>query len=353
MIVPDISIIIPVYNVAPYLGQCLDNVVNQTHQNIEIICINDGSHDNSISILKEYEQRDNRIKIVNQVNQGVSSARNYGINLSTGRYIMFVDADDWIDLETCEKTLKLAERYRADVVIWPYIKEFSDYSVLKPIFEKDMIVFENEDVRSFLHRRICGLLGEELRKPEMMNALSPVWGKLYRQNVIKDFNVRFESNDHIGIEDGLFNFIVFSHIKKAVYINQFYYHYRKTNQSSVTKTYHPRGLKLFKNQLNFYKKNIKDNNLGEDYQLALSNRVALSFLDFGLNEMASPENSFQKIKSIKKILEIEDFKSCFEELSLKYMPIHWKIFYGFVKLGFASGLFIMLSAIRKILSQPS
>lgn len=353
MTIPDISIIIPVYNVEQYLGECLNSVVNQTHHNIEIICINDGSPDNSMAILKEYERSDNRIKIVDQSNQGVSASRNHGIDITEGKYIMFIDSDDWIDLETCEKTLELAERYSADIVIWPYLKEFSDSTVQKPIFEKDIIIFENEDVRSFLHRRICGLLGEELRKPEMLNVLSPVWGKLYRRNIIKDFNVRFESNDYIGIEDGLFNFLVFNQIKKAVYINQYYYHYRKTNQTSVTKTYNPRGLKLFKNQLEFYRDNIEHNNLGDDYQLALSNRVALSFLDFGLNEMASPENSFQKIRSIKKILEIEDFKSCHWELSLKYMPIHWKIFYGFVKLGFASGLFIMLLAIRKILSQPS
>lgn len=353
MTIPDISIIIPVYNVERYLTQCLDSVVNQTHQNIEIICINDGSPDNSIAILKKYEQQDSRIKIIDQANQGVSAARNKGIDMSIGRYIMFIDSDDWIDMDSCEKTLDVAERYNADVVIWPYVKEFSDSSVPKPIFEQDMVIFENEDVRSFLHRRICGLLGEELKRPEMLNALSPAWGKLYRQNVIKDFNVRFENNDCIGMEDGVFNFVVFNQIKKAVYVNQYYYHYRKTNQTSVTKTYNPRGLELFNNQLVFYRDNIKHNNLGENYQLALNNRIALSFLDFGLNEMASPKSIFGKIKSIKGILTLEDFKSAYQTLSLKQMPIHWKVFYGFVKLGLASGVFAMLSAIRKILSQPS
>lgn len=280
-------------------------------------------------------------------------ARNNGIDMSTGRYIMFIDSDDWIDIETCEKTLELADTHQADVVIWPYVKEFANSSVPKSIFEKDMIVFENEDVRSFLHRRICGLLGEEFKRPEMLNALSPVWGKLFKQNIIKDSNVRFENNDQIGIEDGLFNFIAFNHIKKAVYINQHYYHYRKTNQTSVTKTYNPRGLEQFKNQMVFYHDNIERNNLAASYQLALNNRIALSFLDFGLNEMASQQSAFCKIKAIKQMLRTEDFRSAYQALSLKHMPIHWKVFYGFVKVRFASGVFVMLSAIRKILSQPS
>lgn len=353
MTIPDISIIIPIYNVGRYMNECLDSIVNQTHQNIEIICINDGSTDNSKTILNQYAQRDKRIRVMDQANQGVSAARNNGIELSIGRYIMFVDADDWIDRETCEMTYALAEENHADIVIWPYIKEYARSSVPKPIFDQDMIIFENKDVREFLHRRICGLLGKELKKPEMLNALSPAWGKIYRQNVIKDFNVRFESNDLIGMEDGLFNFIVFNHIKKAIYINRCYYHYRKTNQTSITKTYNPRSIELFKNQLCFYQKNIDNYSLGESYRLALNNRVALSFMDFGLNELASSEDTFSKIKAIKRILLDDDLKARYRTLPLKHLSLHWKVFYGLVKLGFASGVFVMLSAIRKILSQPS
>jgi glycosyltransferase EpsH len=353
MTVPDISIIIPVYKAEQYLRQCLDSIVNQTHQNIEIICVNDGSPDKSLEILQDYDKKDSRIRIIDQKNQGASSARNNGIELSTGRYIMFVDADDWIDRETCEMTYAMAENNHADIVIWPYIKEYANSSVPKPIFEQDMVIFENKDIREFLHRRICGLIGEELKKPEMLNALSPVWGKLYHQNVIKEFNVRFESNDLIGVEDGIFNFIVFNHIKKAVYINQCYYHYRKNNQASISKTYNPRSLELFKNQLGFYQKNIDNNNLGDSYQLALNNRVALSFMDFGLNELASSEDTISKIKAIKRILLADDLKARYRTLPLKHLSIHWKVFYGFVKVGFASGVFVMLSAIRKILSQPS
>ena len=93
-----ISIIVPVYNAAPYLPQCLDSLVNQTYRDIEIICVNDGSTDNSLDILKAYAERDSRILVIHQENQGLSDARNKGLKNARGEWVMFVDSDDWIDI---------------------------------------------------------------------------------------------------------------------------------------------------------------------------------------------------------------------------------------------------------------
>ena len=93
-----VSIIVPVYNIEKYLAKCLDSLINQTLEDIEIICVNDGSTDNSAEILNEYAQKDCRIKIINQDNAGLSAARNTGINAANGEYIGYVDSDDWIDL---------------------------------------------------------------------------------------------------------------------------------------------------------------------------------------------------------------------------------------------------------------
>ena len=99
---PKISVIIPVYNVEKYLGQCLDSVVNQTFKDIEIICIDDGSTDSSLDILKKYAQIDSRIIIINSENNGVSEARNKGIERAKGDYIYFIDGDDYIDQQCLE-----------------------------------------------------------------------------------------------------------------------------------------------------------------------------------------------------------------------------------------------------------
>ena len=97
-----ISVIVPVYNVEQYLPQCLDSIINQTYKNLEIICVDDGSPDNSGKILDEYAKKDKRIKVIHQENQGVSVARNTGLDNATGKYIGFVDPDDWIEADYYE-----------------------------------------------------------------------------------------------------------------------------------------------------------------------------------------------------------------------------------------------------------
>lgn len=107
---PKVSVIIPIYNVEQYLSKCLDSIINQTYKNLEIICINDGSPDNSLAILEEYAKKDSRIIIINQGNAGVSTARNRGLDIATGEYISFVDPDDWIESNTYESTVNLFEK---------------------------------------------------------------------------------------------------------------------------------------------------------------------------------------------------------------------------------------------------
>ena len=117
-----VSIIVPVYNVEQYLERCLDSLINQTLQNIEIICINDGSTDNSLNILKQYIEKDKRIKIINQENRGVSVARNNGIEASQGEYIGFVDSDDYVDLDFFENLYNKEKKEDADIVDTKYYK---------------------------------------------------------------------------------------------------------------------------------------------------------------------------------------------------------------------------------------
>lgn len=108
---PRVSIIVPVYNVAPYLRQCMDSLINQTYRNIEIICVNDGATDESGAILAEYAAKDSTIKVISQKNAGLSAARNVGFSFATGDYVMYVDSDDWIDLETCETAVAIAVKH--------------------------------------------------------------------------------------------------------------------------------------------------------------------------------------------------------------------------------------------------
>ncbi|MBR3628081.1 MAG: glycosyltransferase family 2 protein [Elusimicrobia bacterium] len=113
---PKISVIVPTYNVEKYLSQCLDSILNQTFKDFECICINDGSTDNSLSILQKYASKDNRIKIINQENKGLSGARNAALKIVTGKYITFVDSDDFVSSDYLEKLINLAEKENSDIV---------------------------------------------------------------------------------------------------------------------------------------------------------------------------------------------------------------------------------------------
>lgn len=117
---PLLSVIVPIYNTAEFLPECLDSILNQTYQNLEVICINDGSTDNSLSLLDEYASKDSRIIIINKPNGGSSSARNAGIDIAKGDYITFVDSDDVVQLDTYEKNIQyFIEDDELEMIIYP------------------------------------------------------------------------------------------------------------------------------------------------------------------------------------------------------------------------------------------
>ena len=121
-----VSVVIPVYNVEKYLRRCLDSLVNQTYKNLEFICVNDGSTDNSLEILKEYAAKDSRFIIINQKNQGVALARNNGLNVASGDYLSFVDPDDWVGLNYYEEVVKEFIATNCDVVQLDYTVAYSN-----------------------------------------------------------------------------------------------------------------------------------------------------------------------------------------------------------------------------------
>lgn len=344
-----ISIIVPVYNVEKYLCQCLDSIINQTYKNLEIILVNDGSKDNSPIICDEYAKKDKRIKVVHQNNKGVSSARNKGIELSTGDYIMFVDSDDWIDKDTCLTTSKMALEYSADVVLWTYVREYENESKEKNIFNDNIIIFNKQDVKKQLHRRMIGIIEKELNSPQNSDALVPIWCKLYKSYLIKNREIKFVDLKDIGTsEDALFNLLVFEDVEKALYINKHLYHYRKENLSSVTTKYKPHLYDQWNTLFTIIEKYISSNKMGTDYYIALDNRVSLSIIGLGLNVLNSEECHFKKINQVKKIINSSRYKKACKSLQIKHLPIHWKFFFIFAILGNATCVYLMLLTIKKL-----
>ncbi len=348
---PLISIIVPVYNVEKYLEKCLNSLVNQTYKNLEIICVNDGSLDGSLSILQKFYEKDKRIIIIDKVNEGVSVARNVALDVAKGEYILFVDSDDWVEEGVCEEALNTLLKENADLVMWPYVKEYKNYSQNKEIFKEPKIVFDSEKTKN-LHRRLFGLLGDELKNPETADALCTIWGKLYKASFIKENDVKFVNIKNIGTyEDGLFNIEVFERLNKVVYLNKHLYHYRKDNETSVTTIYKSSLVEQRKYLFGWMKAYIENRAFNNDYLVALNNRIAFSIIDIGLNELTSNKSNKEKKKNIKSYLKSPEYRKAVKGLKLKYFKLHWKVFYWCAKHGWVSALYTLLKIIKKFIGK--
>ncbi len=206
-----ISIIVPVYNTEKYMEQSIKSLCGQTYQNIEILLIDDGSTDQSLSCCHAWAEKDNRIKVYHQENSGASAARNKGIELATGEYLMFMDADDWIEKNMLEVLYTEAEKKQADVACC--------------ILQED-IEMANEECLQQSSNKYQDKISYHTNKTESGLALLSVWGpvcKLYKRETIGD--CRFE--DYKVAEDLLFNtrVICSDNFEKAVLVEYPFYHY--------------------------------------------------------------------------------------------------------------------------------
>lgn len=324
-----ISIIVPVYNTENYLEKCLYSLVNQTYKNIEIIIIDDGSPDNSMNIIQKFVLADNRVKVITQKNQGLSGARNTGMNNANGDYIMFIDSDDWIEIDTCEKAINASEKYNADVVFWSYIKEFSDSQKDNYLFDKTEIIWSEKNINQ-LSRRMVGLVGDELANPQSIDNLVTAWGKLYKKSVIGD--VRFTDTKIIGTEDALFNIEVFLGINSAVYIPDLLSHYRKDNESSLTHNYKKKLVSRWKEMYSRIKFLLDKNDMSREYYDALKNRICFGLIGLGINLAEDKKMSFkEKKKEIYNILSMKHYQIALKDLDFSYLPIQWKVFFKLAK----------------------
>ena len=176
-----ISVIMPIYNSEKYLKEAIDSVLNQSFKDFELICINDGSTDNSPEILENYRKKDKRIKIINQKNQGLSAARNKGLKNSNGEYIYFIDSDDYISKNTLKELYQNARINDSDIVLYKKARFNGDkirYNAPGFNFEKTNpnIDFNNY---TFNYKKI---------KPYILNKTFAVWNKMYKKEFLDSYN---------------------------------------------------------------------------------------------------------------------------------------------------------------------
>lgn len=211
-----VSIIVPVYNVEKYLRKCIDSIINQTFQNIEIILVNDGSKDSSGQICDDYKLKDRRIIVIHKENGGLSSARNAGLDIAKGDYVMFVDSDDYVEPQFCEVPLKLALKKNVDIVSFGYNKVFDNGQNLNRKTNNPRLIDSSEGIKEIIVKKDI--------------IFSFAWNKLYRLSLFND--VRYP----IGktYEDQATTYLLF-HKAMQIYVADailYNYVYRKSSISA-------------------------------------------------------------------------------------------------------------------------
>lgn len=293
-----VSVIIPVYNAECYLRQCLDSVVGQTLRDIEIICIDDGSTDSSVRIIKEYASRDDRLRLIRQKNRGAGAARNQGLREASGDYLSFLDADDFFEPAMLEKVVARAEEFDAQIVVF----NSDQYHMDKRQFVQVPWVMLREDLPPYMpfsYRQLTGNI--------FLSFVGWAWDKLYCREFVEAQNLWFQ--EQRTTNDLLFVFSALVTAKRIAVLDEVLAHQRRGGGSSLSVT-REKSWHCFYDALTALRQRLKDEGIYWELEQDFIN-YALHFSLWHLNSLAEPSHML-----LKRMLR----SSWFEELGVKGKP---------------------------------
>lgn len=278
-----VSVIIPVYNVEAYLEQCLDSVTAQTLKEIEIICVDDGSSDRSLDILKEYQARDPRIQIICQKNAGAGAARNAGLKKAQGEYLSFLDSDDFFAPNMLELAYRQIEQYQADFVVF----NSDQYHMDKKEFVPVPWVLRVRDIPPYMpfsHRQLTDNIFKTF--------VGWAWDKLYRRSFVLEHNLWFQ--EQRTSNDMLFVFSALILAKRIAIVNQVLAHQRRGGSASLSVT-REKSWQCFYHALTALRSRIQEEGMYWELEQDYVN-YALHFSLWNLNTLAEPTHKLLQDK---------------------------------------------------------
>lgn len=258
-----VSIIVPIYNVEKYLDRCIQSVLNQSYENLEIILVDDGSPDRSSEICDEYRKSDQRIIVVHKENGGLSDARNAGLILAKGKYIIFLDSDDYIEHTMVEDAVTVLEKNNSDIVIWGYYADFVD--------EDENLISSKTINPSISGNYLKSDFYEVTITNEIIGILGYAWNKMYKKSLLLNNDFKFTKGLSL-IEDIEFNGPVLTSAERITFIEKPYVHYMQRSRETL-------GTKFYENY----------------YELK---KMAMNTVESMLSEWGKTDCEISKIKSI-------------------------------------------------------
>lgn len=317
---PKVSVIVPVYNGEKYISRCLDSIIRQSYLNIEIIIINDGSNDESESIIRLYKKRDSRIVYYSQQNKGPSEARNKGILNATGKYLVFIDADDTVDKYYVEFLLNKMIDSNSDLVCCGY-RDISKYGVLN---YTDFDFEKNISIQNFMEI-ICQGTGGVL------------WGKIYKKEIITKYDFKMDKEIFM-CEDLIFVLQYASRCKTVSSIKDYLYYYNRLNENSISSNI---SIHYIENYINVWKRiekilhsvYLEKNKINEiltkrvqDFVLGLIEQECMRIKAIGIR------NATSNIKEILSVYEISNSVHLFSSSNVVYKVYIFLVKKDFIRL---------------------
>jgi glycosyltransferase involved in cell wall biosynthesis len=262
LILPQISVIVPVYNVEKYLPRCVKSVLAQSFPDFELLLVNDASTDGSLAAAREFEF-DRRVKVLDKPHGGLGDTRNYGVLRASGKYLLFVDSDDWIEEDMFRDLYQLAESYRSDLVVFNYVRENTGSAERR---ECRLPVNYPECGAGIREKMLAELIGPDAgggvwRSVEMLGC---AWRRMYLRSWYTEHGIQYGNEQKIMLEDLPASIEAHCACKRLLVVGGAYYHYRY-NPNSLSTRYRPRKMEMLTACFETVKKILEDRGIYEQY----------------------------------------------------------------------------------------
>ena len=316
-----VSIIIPTFNSEKYIKRCLDSLINQTLNDIEIIIVDDGSNDRTGEIIRKYISNDSRIRYFYKENEGQGVARNYGISVAQGTYVGFVDSDDYVELDMFERLYSAAQKYNADMAhCYMNVEEFREIPGATKK-QGDCYVNRPEDIAYIWKTYFGGLPTEEYDNYFSLSTCTSIYSK----RVIDEYGLRFETERSINSEDLLFNIDFLSHARCLTYCNQKLYNYCADNNNSFSLRQNKARVGMYRN---LYKAMTKRSDKTTEMSLRIKRRfmanirVTLSTI----SHWTTIENYIQQKQAVLDVVNDAFVEKVFRNYPIMKLPLMQAIY---------------------------
>lgn len=304
-----ISIIVPVYNTGQYLERCLNSVINQNFKEIEIIIINDCSTDNSLDIIKKYMQIDKRIVLINkEKNGGLSAARNSGIEIAKGEYILHIDSDDWIEQNYFRDMYEYAIKNKADIVISDYYEDYDNQNIIYIQGQKEIYDIQINKLKA-------------IENIFLFRGSTSVWNKLIKTELYKKNQIKHPQGISLGEDLAVIPKLIY-YSQKVVKLNKAYYHYIQ-NPLSITKKYNKNKIYEIYEVLKINEKFFQNKKIDLPIELLKINHLTIWLFQvkYDFNDKKYIEILKEYLDLLKKV-EIKQLRN----MKLKVIAVIFKIF---------------------------